>query len=316
MTTRRKLLDTQDRTTWHKSAKGCWSMSFGHRGCRVRVTQRESGGEFFRVTWLPGQGRRLQASLNTTSRTEAKQRAEGFLRALAKEEWLGSARLTLEDLWNRYRQEAPGYRTNTEKTQYSKRQYAELLLLGFGAKRLVKDLTLHDVECYKEKRRTGKGWADGRTTGCVGPTTVRQDLQLLRVMIRWALTVKNTDGNWLLAENPLRGLKLPREENPSRPVSTYDRYLATRDAMQKLAANAPQKRGKRKWIRFELALFLAEATGRRIGSIRGLCWRDIDFSTPSIGWNPDFDKRGRDDGADPQRDGGDAETVSRQVGSV
>jgi integrase len=35
-------------------------------------------------------------------------------------------------------------------------------------------------------------------------------------------------------------------------------------------------------IRLELALVLAEATGRRIGAIRQLRWEDIDYASPAI----------------------------------
>ncbi len=41
----------------------------------------------------------------------------------------------------------------------------------------------------------------------------------------------------------------------------------------------------------ELALVLAEATGRRIGSIRQLRWDDFDFSAGTIHWRADADKK-------------------------
>jgi integrase len=39
---------------------------------------------------------------------------------------------------------------------------------------------------------------------------------------------------------------------------------------------------------------LAEGTGARIGSIRGLRWSDISYSPPHIFWRAEFDKRGRE----------------------
>jgi integrase len=44
----------------------------------------------------------------------------------------------------------------------------------------------------------------------------------------------------------------------------------------------------------ELALVLAEGTGRRIGSIRRLRWSDISFDPPAILWRAEFDKRHRE----------------------
>ena len=57
-------------TDWHKSAKGCWSLTLGWRGCRVRVTQREPGGVFYGITWIAGRGQDWK-SFGTTSRSEA-----------------------------------------------------------------------------------------------------------------------------------------------------------------------------------------------------------------------------------------------------
>jgi integrase len=63
---------------------------------------------------------------------------------------------------------------------------------------------------------------------------------------------------------------------------------------QILAQSAPQKRGRERWIRLELALVLAEGTGARIGNIRGLKWSDISYSPPQVIWRAEFDKRGRE----------------------
>jgi len=90
---------------------------------------------------------------------------------------------------------------------------------------------------------------------------------------------------------PARGMKIPREENPRRPVATYDRFLKTRAAMQEAATQEPNRT---RWVRMELALVLAEATGARIGAIRGLRWSDIAFDPASIRFRAEFDKRGRE----------------------
>ena len=44
----------------------------------------------------------------------------------------------------------------------------------------------------------------------------------------------------------------------------------------------------------ELALVLAEATGRRLGWIRQLRWEDIDFQRHTIRWRAAFDKKGKE----------------------
>src|SRR2546423_7189639 len=129
------------------------------------------------------------------------------------------------------------------------------------------------------------------------PPIARQlagEIKQLRQMIYWAMTERLPDGSWLLENNPLRGVRLPKEEDPRRPVATYDRFLKLREAAQDLAATAPQQRGSDRWKRWESALVLAEATGARIGAISGLRWSDISSDPPEITFRAEFDKRGRD----------------------
>src|SRR2546429_8209847 len=113
-------------------------------------------------------------------------------------------------------------------------------------------------------------------------------------MIYWAKSERMPDGSWLLENNPLRGVKLPKEEDPRQPVATYDRFLKLRAAAQEMAVTASQERGRQRWKRWELALVLAESTGARIGAISGLRWSDISFDPPEIKFRAEFDKRGCD----------------------
>jgi integrase len=95
----------------------------------------------------------------------------------------------------------------------------------------------------------------------------------------------------LLEQNPLAGVKRPREKNPKRPVATWERYQATRKAIQELAVSAKSDASRRKWLKLELALTLAEATGRRLGSIRQLHWDDLDLNRGTIRWRAETDKK-------------------------
>jgi len=62
--------------------------------------------------------------------------------------------------------------------------------------------------------------------------------------------------------------------------------------MVALAAEAKSDAERERWIKMELALVLAEATGRRLGSIRALRWEDIDLIARRIRWRADADKKG------------------------
>jgi integrase len=111
-------------------------------------------------------------------------------------------------------------------------------------------------------------------------------------MLRWATTVRVAGGNRLLEHHPLAGVKRPREKNPKRPVATWERYQVTRGKVQELSNGAKNDVSRRKWLKLELALVLAEATGRRLGSIRQLQWEDFDYSASTIRWRAEADKKG------------------------
>jgi integrase len=92
----------------------------------------------------------------------------------------------------------------------------------------------------------------------------------------------------------LGGLALSRRRNPRRPVATFERFNKVRQSIQQLSDQAQEARERDRWIRLELALVLAEGTGRRIGSIRQLRWSDVAYDPPSILWRAEFDKRRRE----------------------
>jgi len=249
---------------------------------------------YYRETWIEGRGRN-SAALHTTDRAEAQRRAEAFYSALVSGHFEPSEELlTLEELWRRYQEDSPAYRMLSARTKADRIAAAKRLIAGFGPKKVVEHLTLTDVDHYVEIRRRGTGWRDGRITRRARNRTIASDLQVLRTMLLWATRSRNPDGSWLLRDYPLRGLRLPREENARRPVATFERYLKLRQAAQELASLARREDRRVQWVRLELALVLAEATGARIGAIAGLRWSDIESSPPRIHWRAEFDKRGRD----------------------
>lgn len=112
-------------------------------------------------------------------------------------------------------------------------------------------------------------------------------------MLRWAVTVRTASGKRLLEQNPLAGTKRIREKNPKRPVATWERYQETRRIIQELALSSKSDGSRQKWLKLELAMVLAEATGRRLGAIRQLRWDDVDFSRGTIRWRAETDKKGK-----------------------
>lgn len=80
-------------------------------------------------------------------------------------------------------------------------------------------------------------------------------MKLLNSMLNWARTVRVHGGKRLL------------DQNPRRPVATFERFQATRAAIQQLTTESKTHAERKKWLKLELALLIAEATGRRLGSM-------------------------------------------------
>lgn len=188
-------------------------------------------------------------------------------------------------LWDRYSKECVAFLDNTPRSRKDAEGHAEVLLGFFGGDCDVRRLTEQDQLAFVQKRRAGGIACDKeRTTGAVRSRSVEVDLQLLHTMLRWAVTVRTPLGRRLLDQNPLAGVRRPREKNPNRPVASWERYQETRRTVQELADKATSEVSRRKWLKLELALVLAEATGRRLGAIRQLRWDDIDLSAKTIRW--------------------------------
>ena len=78
--------------------------------------------------------------------------------------------------------------------------------------------------------------------------------------------------------SPLRGLRTPKEKNPTRVVLEDEEYRALLEVSHRVD-----------W-RFHVALVLAHETGHRIGAIRQLRWSDIDFEDRTILWRAAHEK--------------------------
>lgn len=279
---------------WHQSA-GKWTYSLGVRGVRVQLFQKRSGEVFYRTLWLDG--RRInRRSLETVDRARAERLASELLRALLRgDELAAGAVLTLRELWERFNRECVAFLDNTPRSIADARGRAEVLLAFFGEDCDVSELGQQDMLAFTKKRLAGGiRCAPDRVTGAVRMRSVECDLALLVSMLLWATTYRLPRGQRLLARNPLAGIKRAREQDPRRPVATWERYQATRAALQQLAGSAPTNSRRRRWTLVELALVLAEATGRRLSSILHLRWEDVDLSRRSIRWRAVHDKMRRE----------------------
>lgn len=231
-------------------------------------------------------------SLGTSDRAVAERCGKDLLAAILRDEQIATGALPLGELWRRYSTECVAHLDNHPITKLGDEGKAAVLIGFFGTDCDVHTLTEKDQAAYSEQRLAGGiQCSEKRKTEAVRPRSVEADLKLLHAMLQWACTVRSRNGARLLDSNPLAGIKRVREKNPRRPVATFDRFEKTREAIQALASEAEADAERRKWLRLELALVLAEATGRRIGSIRQLAWPDISTTENTIRWRAESDKK-------------------------
>src|ERR1035437_1622951 len=294
-----------NRNAWHRTQSG-WTRSLGDRGTRVRLSQRETNGVFYRSVWIPGRGK-SQASLGTRDRDEAERLGRALLAELRR-----SARpmppscLTLGELWRRYQAECGTFIDNKPCTRRGAAGRVKVLLAAFGEDLDVRTLTARYQVAYSARRLAGGiKLSDFQATGPVRACSVWMDLVLLHSMLTWATTVRGAAGSRLLDANPLAGVRREKEKNPLRPIASPERFQRTRLAMRELRREATSNREahpesvtakleESRWTKMELALVLADSTGRRLGAVRQLRWPDADFVHNSIHWSAAADKKGKE----------------------
>lgn len=282
------------RNSWHRTKAGAWTCSIGDRGVRVRLFQKRRGGTFHRAVWIPGAGED-QRLLGATDREEALRLGRLLLAELLKGEAqaLPRAPLTLGELWRRYSSECAEYLDNKERTRDDSEARSRILLGYFGEDFRVDDFSRDHQRSYERARQAGGiVTTKGEVTGKTRARSAESDMALLHAMLHWATTVRLPSGAFLVQRNPLQGVKRVHEKNKKQPVATWERYEATVAAMQKLRAESESDEDRIRWSRMGFALFLAERTGKRLGSIRQLRWEDFEFERQVVYWRAEADKKG------------------------
>ncbi|MHB1861604.1 MAG: tyrosine-type recombinase/integrase [Gemmatimonadaceae bacterium] len=288
---------TQSKSTsksaWHKT-NGAWTLSLGLRGTRIRLFENRISGVYYRDVWIGG--RKDRRSLHTRDQGEALRRGKALLSELLKgglEE--ASGVVTLGSLWDRFRRESAAWLDNSDGSRKGDERSAKVLVAFFGEGRDVSTLSENDQTAFFNARlKGGITLADGSSTRPVRTRTAQADLVLLHAMLRWGTRVRLSVRSRLLVSNPLDGVRLAHERNALRPVATWDRFVSTRNAIAALRGESTDESVRARWLKIDLALVLAESTGRRLGSIRQLRWEDIDLSLKQIRWRAETDKKGKE----------------------
>ena len=245
---------------------------------RVRVFPDSKTG-LIQIEWREA-GRRRSRSLGHRDWDRAKRqadkvaagRADGHVPETAPAK---SAPLTLKTLFDIYGDEVTP--TKGERSQQHDEAAMKMFLGFFGRDRKPATLSQRDWDRFIRARRAGKVGPSGRA---VSDRTIERDLRFLLAVLNWAAKSRDEEGLLLLESNPLRGLKLPKEKNPTRALLTHSEYRALLEVSVSMD-----------W-RFRIALVIAHETGHRIGAIRKLRWSDIDMEGGVIRWRAEHEKTG------------------------
>ena len=262
-----------------RKSRRCWSKSIGEPGRRVRLYEARPGGPIMRSAFVNGKEDRK--SLKHRDKEKAIGEAYELVRALlANEKALDEQSVTLGMVAELYKQ-SPAFATKKPRPRKADTRTLERVVTFLGRARNVETLSESDVQRFVLARRQGVGSLLRVQPGkVVRDQAIASDLVILMTALNWATRERTKDGRRLLKENPLHGVRLPREKNPKRPVMLHDVYL-------RLLAVADQIHPLLK-----LALIVAEGTGRRISAWCNLRWDDVDFQNGSIRWRAETDKTG------------------------
>ena len=243
---------------------------------RVRVFPDPKTG-LYQMEWREN-GRRLSRSLGHCNWTRAKKQADEAAAGFEVHQPKGKTDpepLTLRRLFEIYGEEVTP--TKADRSRRYDRVAMRMFLGFFGKDRDPATLSQRDWDRFIRERRTGRVGPSGKP---VSDRTVEFDLRFLIAVLNWASKSRDENGKLLLDSNPLRGLKTPKEKNPTRVVLSDEEYGALLGVSRRVD-----------W-RFHVALVLAHETGHRIGAIRHLRWADIDFEDRTIVWRAEHEKTG------------------------
>jgi integrase len=242
-----------------------WSTFVEAHGIRIRLYQRRRGGSIYREIRL-ADGSKDRKSMRTSDREYAKDTARKLAAKIAAQRLTGATpgTLTLAQLHGVYQRERGPLLSERRKVEL--RRAFTLLREHLGDGFRVSDLGPHQVDTYAAARMGGALAATGghHGGGKVRATTVARELGVLKAALNWAEHYRRS-GRPLVDRNPLRGVPMPSEPNPARPVATRERFgklRAVADGIDDTGA-------------FRTMLDLAWYTGRRFGSIAALRASDI-----------------------------------------
>jgi integrase len=264
-----------------------WTYQAGGYGDRVSVYEVRDGSGTTIYCRLrdKGTGKYIRRSM----RHEDRQKAIAWADKAAKQLEEGGTKQpngppTWSKLFALYRQYATPNKTPLGQKEDERR--IEMWTRLLGGSHNPSELTFGILETFIRDRRQGlidcRGNRSAKAKG-VRTRSVEADLQFLKIVLNWG-TQWRIGGEYLLSENPMRGFKIPTEQNPRRPVISHDRYLSLLEVADQLRMEViwDGKHEKRPTYLSE-PLVLGDGIGRRISAICTLHSSDIQLDLGEYG---------------------------------
>ena len=279
-------------------AKQGWSYTAGRHGHKVRVYERRGRRCLYVSVWEGGS--EVKRSLGHANRQGAMDYADDLATKFRKgEAQVGGEAPTVERIFSLYRQ----HRT-PDKGEYSQDaddRQAALWKRVLGGDFDLSKLSRRQWDAFLRVRRSGAIDARGEPVAMedrrsVGERVLEKDCAFLRAVCRWAGEFRDEDDQLLLDRDPTRGLRIPKERNPMRPVATHDRV----DLIREVYRDVRMLWGGTLVESYLPEVFeIAAGTGRRISAVCSLRVEDLEMertdSAPwgTIVWPEDTDKMGK-----------------------
>jgi integrase len=287
-----------------------WSYSAGRPPYTVRVFERKGSPNIYCAVWDDAAGQEVKWSLKHDDREKAKDYADERavkLRRGAEEKAreAGEPNRTVGrilDLYLEHRTPDKGSASSRKGDKRRAQLWKNVLGPGFD----LPDLSRREWDPFLRKRRSGAIDARGRPVPekertPVGDRTLELDCRFLRAVCNWAMGWRDDSGQMLLEKDPTRGLEIPKEKNPKRPMATDDRADAIREVYRQVSMRV-ERDGSRSdvesWLPeiFEVVV----GTGRRISAVCALRVENVHLEKTArapygaITWPADTDKMDRE----------------------
>lgn len=229
-------------------------------GVNLTLKEREPEGNIYIVGRF--QGERIRQSTFTDDKGKAEEKGRQLARELVRQMLLanggGQSTPTVGSVLTKWRDEKKDSYNGTRSRVLDQR--ASFLEGVWGTNTPVSHLDQDDVDEAVD--------AVMDRDDVSSKTTARHYLTDTSTIFSWATTRKDSNGEPLLAENPLEDLRFPsRSESATTPVASQVRYIHTLRASRHISGAHPQY--------LPAMLTLARYTGRRIGAIRQLLRSDL-----------------------------------------